>query len=478
MTLAITKILYIGDCGKGDHGKHLKQSIEYVCKEAKTGGGRWVSAVNCQSGYAYQQMIATKELFHKTDKRQGYHMIISFEEGEVTADLAFEIVGEFVRQYLGKEYEAVYVIHDNTSHIHGHIIFNSISFLTGKKYRYEKGDWAKYIQPITNALCSKYGLSTIMIEEDQALAHDSYPEWREHKDGRFVWSDMICRDLDAGIAQASDYEEFLGFLAEKGYEVKQGKHLAVKPPGMDRFRRCRYFGTDYTEERIRERIISEDVRSYSKHYDRARIVKVNVPYHIRRAKLSGLQRRYFARLYRLGKLKKRPYSQAWKYRDDIKRMHRLHDEYLLLSKYEIHSEDDLNDICERLDLDKKAVARDRKALSKEKASYRGLFQKMERLERLSFAESAYADGDMFFEDEHREYERLSCEIRDAGHTVDELKALLDDFKERSAKISEEYKTVGRDYKIATRLMDNANHRDRTLERSKEIDAKDRTSRGR
>ena len=475
MTLAITKILYIGDCGKGNHGKHLKQSIEYVCKEAKTGGGRWVSAVNCQPGYAYQQMIGTKELFHKTDKRQGYHLIISFEEGEVTADQAFDIVGEFVRQYLGKEYEAVYVIHDNTAHIHGHIIFNSISFVTGKKYRYEKGDWAKYIQPITNALCSKYGLSTITIEDDQALAHDSYPEWREHKDGRFVWSDMICRDLDASIAQASSFEEFLRILTDKGYEVKQGKHLAVKPPGMERFRRCRYFGEDYSEERIKERVVSEDVKFYNKRNNMAKIVRVNVPYRIRRAKLSGVQRRYFAKLYRLGKLKKRPYSQAWKYRDDIKKMHQLHDEYMLLSKYEIHAEAELEDICERLDSERKAVARERKALSKEKASYRGLFHKIDRLEMLSFAESAYADGDKFFEDEHREYERIAGEIRDAGHTVDELKAIMEEFREKSARISEDYKSVGRDYKIAIRLRDSTAYKERTIDNSKEIVTEDRTA---
>ena len=33
-----------------------------------------------------------------------------------------------------------------------------MSFVDGKKYRYEKGDWAKYIQPITNKLCQEYGL--------------------------------------------------------------------------------------------------------------------------------------------------------------------------------------------------------------------------------------------------------------------------------------------------------------------------------
>ena len=47
----------------------------------------------------------------------------------------------------------IHILHDNTAHVHSHIVFNSVSFVDGKKYRYEKGDWAKYIQPITNKLC-------------------------------------------------------------------------------------------------------------------------------------------------------------------------------------------------------------------------------------------------------------------------------------------------------------------------------------
>lgn len=57
------------------------------------------------------------------------------------------------------------MVHDNTAHVHSHIVFNSVSFVDGKKYRYEKGDWAKYIQPITNKLCQEYGLSIIDVDD-------------------------------------------------------------------------------------------------------------------------------------------------------------------------------------------------------------------------------------------------------------------------------------------------------------------------
>ena len=112
--MAISKILYIGDCGSGYAGKHLKQALDYIAAEYKTGAGQWVSSLNCQVENAYEQMRQTKVQFGKTDQRQGYHMIISFAEGEVDAETAFEVIGKFAREYLGQDYEAVYSVHDNT----------------------------------------------------------------------------------------------------------------------------------------------------------------------------------------------------------------------------------------------------------------------------------------------------------------------------------------------------------------------------
>ena len=163
--MAISKILNMKDCGGHFHGKHLKRSLDYVMNPEKTQDGRLVGAINCQVDSAFEQMKATKRKFGKVDKRQGYHIILSFKEDEVNPDTAFEITRRFVEEYLGKSYEAVYVVHDNTAHVHSHIVFNSVSFGDGKKYRYEKGDWAKYIQPITNKLCQEYGLSIIDVDD-------------------------------------------------------------------------------------------------------------------------------------------------------------------------------------------------------------------------------------------------------------------------------------------------------------------------
>ena len=305
--MAISKILHMKDSGNSFHARHLKRALDYVMNPEKTQGGRLVGAINCQADMAFEQMMDTKKQFGKTDKRQGYHIILSFKEDEVEPDRAFEITQKFVAEYLGDAYEAVFVVHDNTDHVHSHIVFNSVSFVDGKKYRYEKGDWAKYIQPITNKLCQEYGLSIIDVEDgSKEKQHENYKDWSEYREGSFVWADMIKRDFDACILQANDFSGFLELLSEKGYEVKQGKYLAVRPQGMTRFRRCKTLGENYSQEAIVERIAKEDLSFYQSQNEerQAAIVKCYVKRY-RRAKMSGLQKRYYAKLYRIGKLKKK-----------------------------------------------------------------------------------------------------------------------------------------------------------------------------
>ena len=97
--MAVTKVLNIGDCGTGYHGKHLKAAIDYIKASEKTDNGRLVGGINCQPDFAYDRMKSTKVKFGKTDKRQAYHFIISFEEGEVDDDTAFEITQRFAKYF-------------------------------------------------------------------------------------------------------------------------------------------------------------------------------------------------------------------------------------------------------------------------------------------------------------------------------------------------------------------------------------------
>lgn len=447
--MAISKILNMKDCGGHFHGKHLKRSLDYVMNPEKTQDGRLVGAINCQVDSAFEQMKATKRKFGKVDKRQGYHIILSFKEDEVNPETAFEITRRFVEEYLGKSYEAVYVVHDNTAHVHSHIVFNSVSFVDGKKYRYEKGDWAKYIQPITNKLCQEYGLSIIDVDDgSKEKEHESYKDWSEYREGSFVWADMIKRDLDSCILQAGNYEQFLELLSDKGYEVKQGKYLAVKPQGMTRFRRCKTLGDMYSDEAIRERIEKEDISFYREQQKEVQPVlcKCKVRRY-RRAKMSGLQKRYYAKLYRIGKLKKKPYSQVWKYKEDIRKMHKLQEEYLFLVNHDIHSAEELVSVISSLTDKRKEVSAEKSRIYKARERSRELFDTADDMKELEPAEKSFLQGDVFFTDEHLQWETLKQKLLSQGYSLEEVEALRKHYKEEYSEACAKERAVFKELNI-------------------------------
>lgn len=472
--MAISKILCMKDCGGHFHGRHLKSALDYIMNVEKTQNGRLVGGINCQPDNAFEQMKNTKRKFGKIDKRQGYHLILSFKEGETNPDMVYEITKRFVEKYLGSEYEAVYCVHDNTDHVHSHIVFNSVSFIDGHKYRYEKGDWAKVIQPITNRLCEEYGLSTIGIEGDKDATHEHYKEWNEYRDGKFVWSDMIARDLDSCILQANDYDGFLELLMEKGYEIKQGKYLAVKPPGMNRYKRCKTLGENYSEERIRTRIQEEDLSFYQeqKKEFEPQLVKCYVKRY-RRAKMSGLQKRYYGKLYQIGKLKKRPYSQAWKYKNDIKKMQKLQQQYLFLVRHDIHNVVDLALTVENLTDKKKEASKERSQVYRSKEKCKTIFEIADAMQELEPAENCFQKGDMFFQDEHEQWMSFTKRLAEEGYTLEETRQLRFYYKEQFALVSSKEKAVFKELNLGKAILRDVTSEEADRTRMEEL-RKDKT----
>lgn len=463
--MAISKIMHMKDSGTGFHGLHLKRSIEYITVPEKTQNGRLIGAVNCTAENAYEQMRQTKVKFDKNSQRQGYHIVLSFKEDEVDADNVFEITQKFVQEYLGSRYETVFAVHDNTDHLHSHIIYNSVSFVDGKKYHYSKGDWEKDIQPITNRLCEEYGLS--VIELDGERANSEYKEWSVQRDGKFVWGDMIKRDLDACILQSATFDSFLAMLSEKGYEIKHGKYLAVKPQGMSRFKRCKSLGEEYSEERICERILEEDLQLYQKEQQiKPKIVKCYIKRY-KRAKMSGLQKKYYARLYRIGKLKKRAYSQAWKYKDDIKKMHKLQQQYLFLARHEISSLPELVAIVDNLNQKKTECYTDKSKVYKAREKCKTLFDTVDEMKELQCAETAYQNGDYYFATEHNQWTELESKLSNEGYTFEEVVKLQEHYRKQIADVNKKVAAVNQELSLGKSIMNDNTSMDVIPEKQEE-----------
>ena len=118
--MAITKILNIKESEGRNPATHLKNALEYIQNPDKTEECILVGGINCLPDTAFEQMEETKNIFHKTGKRQGYHVIISFSpEEKVTAEQAMYVLEHFAKDVLGDDYEAVYAVHTDREHPSG-----------------------------------------------------------------------------------------------------------------------------------------------------------------------------------------------------------------------------------------------------------------------------------------------------------------------------------------------------------------------
>ena len=330
--MAITKIMHMKSAEHGNVSAHLKHSLAYICNEAKTENGSLVGSINCLPDYAYEQMVGTKEMFGQTGGRQGYHFIISLKPGEGTKEQMYDIVQRFAKEFLGDEYEAEFAVHTDQKHLHAHLVFNSVSMITGRKYDYRKGDWKDIIQPITNRLCQEYGLSIVAAEYSKDPVNMNRKQWEKEQS----WKDFITGDMQYCRSKAESFEEFIFLMEKLGYEVKVGANISVKANGMRRSRRLDTLDEEFSLQNLQE--YYEQPHSYK---------YVTLPvyqpgYALMRKPKNAFQQRYYGKMYRMCVVQKYRFQYKYtRYQQDLIRMKELQEEYLFLNREGINGWNDV-----------------------------------------------------------------------------------------------------------------------------------------
>ena len=240
------------------NGQQLSDVIRYAVNSEKTqetdseDGAplhRFVSGINCSPATARDEMLAVKKRFGKEDGTVAYHGYQSFAPGEATPELAHEIGVKLATRLWGDRYQVIVATHlDKENHLHNHFVLNTVSFVDGIKYHRTKKDYHD-MQTVSDELCREYRLS--VIENPQYGKAKQYGEWRAEQEQRPTWRGLIRADMDETIRQSMTERQFFDALRKKGYAVKIGKDISVRPPGKERFvRLIRNFGEDYSIEKI------------------------------------------------------------------------------------------------------------------------------------------------------------------------------------------------------------------------------------
>ena len=126
---------YVRDKTKTTRGpKSLQDAVDYAINREKTELDCFETGLSCVCETAFEDMRDTVQRWQQTAGVQGYHLVQSFAEGEVTPELAHQIGVELAEQLLQGRFQTVVTTHLNTKHYHNHIVWCSVAFDNGRKY--------------------------------------------------------------------------------------------------------------------------------------------------------------------------------------------------------------------------------------------------------------------------------------------------------------------------------------------------------
>ncbi len=385
--MAITKILNIMESEGRNPASHLKNALEYIQNPDKTEECVLVGGINCLPDTAFEQMEETKNIFHKTGKRQGYHVIISFSpEEKVTAEQAMYVLEHFAKDVLGDDYEAVYAVHTDREHMHGHLIWNSVSVTTGKKYNSPKGNWKNHLQPITNKYCDELGLDIMPAEYSMNSKNISRDKWEKE----MSMKEIILGDAKMCAYAAGNVEHFKYLMKRLGYVFKKDAWMEVQAPGFKYYHKLAKLDEMFSEDMLRHHV---DMPCMAKPYFYSSDIRG-----LHRAKLSPFQKKFYAKLYRLRIVEQKRFVVGGaKYTEDLKKFNQLQDEYLLLVN------NDIKDVVEFVDFRSEKKERMQQIEDRQQAIYR---------------ENSSRKRSIKSEEQYREYQMWHVKVQEE---LDELK---------------------------------------------------------
>lgn len=357
-------------------GQGLSDVIRYAVNSEKTQQTdnedcavihRFVSGINCSPAAARDEMLAVKKRFGKENGTVAYHGYQSFAPGEATPEMAHEIGMKLAARLWGDRYQVIVATHlDRENHLHNHFVLNTVSFVDGIKYHRTKKDYHD-MRVLSDALCREYRLS--VIENPQYGKAKHYGEWRAEQEQRPTWRGLVRADVDEAIRQSMTERQFFDNLRKKGYEIKVGKDISVRPPGKERFvRLMRNFGEDYSIEAIRRRLLSQN-RPERPAPDLPRtVIRIRLFGSLEKArKITGFRALYFHYCYLLGifpknKPRQNPKRLHFLLREDLRKLDAISAEIKLLVRNRIDTAEQLFSYRSETRQEMESLVTDRKEL--------------------------------------------------------------------------------------------------------------------
>ncbi len=230
----------------------LKDRIDYAENKEKTEDGEFISSYACDPETAEEEfMLSKREYFRLTGRTPrgdviAYQVRQSFKPGEISPEEANQIGYELAMKLTKGNHAFIVATHTDKEHIHNHIIWNSTELDCTRKFRNIIGSY-RIVQRINDQLCLEHGMS--VIKPRPFKDREKYTDYPKKKTLR----SEICDAINVALTKnPRSFDELLLRLEEAGFEIKRGKHIALRGKNQKRFVRMNSLGKGYSEPELRD----------------------------------------------------------------------------------------------------------------------------------------------------------------------------------------------------------------------------------
>ncbi|MCI5928051.1 MAG: relaxase/mobilization nuclease domain-containing protein [Pseudoflavonifractor capillosus] len=156
---------YISGAGKYHDDAAIDSVVSYVLNPAKTTnyfvGGRGVNI-----NHAAYEMKRMAEAFDKESGIRVRHMVLSFSQQEARrlgktrygVAVVLNRITQYAISYYAGEYQTIYSVHEDTKHLHIHMVMSVVNCKTGKKYDGKKQDYYAYQKFLDQFFKENFGM--------------------------------------------------------------------------------------------------------------------------------------------------------------------------------------------------------------------------------------------------------------------------------------------------------------------------------
>ena len=264
--MAATRLIPLHNNKGMGMAKTLGARTDYVKNPFKTENEELVTSYACDKDTTAEEFALEHAQYELHARRHydkeviAYQIRQSFKPGEITPEEANRIGFETAMRFTKGNHAFIVATHTDKAHIHNHVLFNSVNLKgDGKFQNYFLSSFV--LQRVSDLICLENGLSVIKPRPySERKKRSPYPKYTSLRDG-------IRADIDIALSKRPvTFDDFLSKLQEQGYEIKRGKHTALRNPKQKKFIRFRSLGDGYHEDDIRKKIngIVVDLGSHAK----------------------------------------------------------------------------------------------------------------------------------------------------------------------------------------------------------------------